>query len=40
MGFDKCILALADRAIMIVMDIQHTVRYTELSPDRFKDYWG
>jgi integrase len=20
-------------------DIQHTVRYTELSPDRFKDFW-
>jgi hypothetical protein len=19
--------------------IQHTVRYTELAPDRFKDYW-
>jgi site-specific recombinase XerD len=19
--------------------IQHTVRYTELSPDRFKDFW-
>jgi hypothetical protein len=20
-------------------NIQHTVRYTELSPDRFKDFW-
>jgi len=20
-------------------DIQHTVRYTELSPDRFRDFW-
>jgi hypothetical protein len=20
-------------------DIQHTVRYTELAPDRFKDFW-
>jgi len=21
-------------------NIQHTVRYTELSPTRFKDFWG
>jgi type 1 fimbriae regulatory protein FimB/type 1 fimbriae regulatory protein FimE len=21
-------------------NIQHTVRYTELSPHRFKDFWG
>jgi hypothetical protein len=20
-------------------NIQHTVRYTELSPDRFRDFW-
>jgi hypothetical protein len=20
-------------------NIQHTVRYTELAPDRFKDFW-
>ena len=21
-------------------NIQHTVRYTEMAPDRFKDFWG
>ncbi|MCB0066634.1 MAG: tyrosine-type recombinase/integrase, partial [Caldilineaceae bacterium] len=21
-------------------NIQHTVRYTELAPDRFRDFWG
>jgi len=31
------------RAIQVYMGhktIQHTVRYTELSPERFKDFWG
>jgi site-specific recombinase XerD len=27
------------RAYLGHKNIQHTVRYTELSPDRFKDFW-
>ena len=42
-----CGLALANeghdiRALQAYLghkNIQHTVRYTELSPDRFKDFW-
>jgi type 1 fimbriae regulatory protein FimB/type 1 fimbriae regulatory protein FimE len=36
-------LRAADRALFRAIsgnkNIQHTVRYTELSPDRFKDFW-
>ena len=34
--------AVAERALQAYLghnNIQHTVRYTELSPDRFKDFW-
>jgi hypothetical protein len=24
---------------VLIFDIEHTVRYTELSPTRFKDFW-
>jgi site-specific recombinase XerD len=27
------------RAYLGHRNIQHTVRYTELAPDRFKDFW-
>ena len=27
------------QAYLVHRNIQHTVRYTELSPDRFKDFW-
>jgi hypothetical protein len=27
------------RALQAYLDIQHTVRYIELAPDRFKDFW-
>jgi hypothetical protein len=27
------------RHILGHKNIQHTVRYTELAPDRFKDFW-
>jgi site-specific recombinase XerD len=27
------------RLISATGNIQHTVRYTELAPDRFKDFW-
>ena len=29
----------ATQAYMGHKNIQHTVRYTELSPERFKDFW-
>ena len=35
-------VTLAKRALQAYLghrNIQHTVRYTELSPDRFKDFW-
>ena len=28
-----------DAKILISQGVQHTVRYTELSPQRFKDFW-
>jgi type 1 fimbriae regulatory protein FimB/type 1 fimbriae regulatory protein FimE len=31
---------LALQAYLGHKNIQHTVRYTELSPTRFKDFWG
>jgi site-specific recombinase XerD len=44
---DACGYALANkghytRALQVYLghkNIQHTVRYTELSPTRFKDFW-
>jgi site-specific recombinase XerD len=27
------------QAYLGLRNIQHTVRYTELAPDRFKDFW-
>jgi site-specific recombinase XerD len=44
---DGCAYALANaghdtRALQAWLghkNIQHTVRYTELAPDRFKDFW-
>jgi type 1 fimbriae regulatory protein FimB/type 1 fimbriae regulatory protein FimE len=29
----------AEQAYLGHRNIQHTVRYTELSPDRFKNFW-
>jgi site-specific recombinase XerD len=34
-----CGYALALQAYLGHKNIQHTVRYTELAPDRFKDFW-
>jgi hypothetical protein len=31
--------AAAQQAWLGHRNIQHTVRYTELAPDRFKDFW-
>ena len=28
-----------ERAVATHKNIQHTVRYTELAPERFKDFW-
>ena len=32
-------IGLKDKGTVGHKNIQHTVRYTELSPDRFKDFW-
>jgi len=34
-GVDTSLIAAISRA----QNIQHTVRYTELSPERFRDFW-
>ena len=34
-----CGYAPALQAYLGHKNIQHTVRYTELAPDRFKDFW-
>ena len=40
--FDRLLQAMATRALQSYLghrNIQQTVRYTELSPERFKDFW-
>jgi hypothetical protein len=34
-----CIRTATVQAYLGHKNIQHTVRYTELAPDRFKDFW-
>jgi site-specific recombinase XerD len=41
-GFKLAIQGVDTRALQHYLghkNIQHTVRYTELSPDRFRDFW-
>jgi hypothetical protein len=39
MNFPESIRVCSTRAGFQNKNIQHTVRYTELSPMRFKDFW-
>jgi hypothetical protein len=36
---NPCVCRKSDPAIKVLTSYQHTVRYTELSPDRFRDFW-
>src|SRR5262245_8993491 len=38
-GFHRLIQRVGEAATMPFPNIQHTVRYTKMAPDRFKDFW-